>query len=78
MISLRTNRCQGCGLCVEVCPKKILTIDKNRVNSRGYTPIVITDYHSCIGCSLCAVMCPDLVFRIGKEVEDGTDPDERK
>ena len=78
MISLRTNRCQGCGLCIRVCPKKILTIDKSRVNNRGYTPIDITDYNSCIGCSLCAMMCPDLVFEVGKEVEDGTDLDEGK
>jgi 2-oxoglutarate ferredoxin oxidoreductase subunit delta len=76
MIAIRANRCQGCGLCTEVCPKKILTIDKTRVNLRGYTPIHITDFGSCIGCSLCAIMCPDLVFEVGKEVEDGTDLNE--
>ncbi len=78
MITLKKDKCQGCGLCIEVCPKKILNIDKSSVNSRGYTPIDITDKDSCIACALCAMMCPDLVFEISKEVTNGTEADEGK
>lgn len=39
-------------------------IDKNQVNRRGYTPVVITDQSKCIGCALCAVMCPDVVIEV--------------
>ena len=76
MLRLKRELCQGCGLCIEVCPQSILTIEKASVNSRGYTPIDITDRSSCIECALCAMMCPDLVFEISKEVADGTEADE--
>jgi 2-oxoglutarate ferredoxin oxidoreductase subunit delta len=69
MISFIKERCQGCSLCVEVCPKKILFIDKTKVNSRGHAPIAITDESSCIHCALCAMMCPDVVIEVSKEVK---------
>ena len=78
MISFDKERCQGCSLCVEVCPKKILYIDKSKVNGRGYAPIAISDVDSCIHCSLCAMMCPDLVIEVMKEVKSGTEVDEGK
>lgn len=64
MISLYEDRCQGCGLCVEACPRKILIIDKSKVNRRGHTPAVITDREKCTGCALCALMCPDVVIEV--------------
>lgn len=66
MISFNEDKCQGCSLCVEVCPKKILMIDKSKVNRRGYTPVVITDTSKCTGCALCAMMCPDIVIEVSK------------
>lgn len=60
--------CKGCGLCVEACPKKIVFIDKTRVNGAGYNPAVVTDQDSCIACASCAVMCPDSVITVKKEV----------
>ncbi|MBT8340278.1 MAG: ferredoxin family protein, partial [Desulfatitalea sp.] len=32
-----TDRCKGCGLCVMVCPKKVLAIS-DQLNPRGYFP----------------------------------------
>ena len=42
-VTFNEDICKGCGLCVEVCPKKILKIDEKRLNSKGYNPAVMTD-----------------------------------
>lgn len=64
MIRFLKENCQGCGLCVEICPKKILVLDKTQVNDRGHTPVIILDETICTQCSLCAIMCPDCVIEI--------------
>lgn len=58
------ERCKGCSLCVNTCPKKILKIDENKINVKGYTPVDIIDRDSCISCAMCATMCPDCVITI--------------
>lgn len=47
-VTFNEDICKGCGLCVEVCPKKILKIDEKRLNSKGYNPAVMTDQAACI------------------------------
>ena len=66
MILIYEEKCQGCGLCVEICPKKLLILDKSKVNGRGHTPVTISDEKSCTQCSLCALMCPDCAIEIRK------------
>lgn len=58
--------CKGCGLCVSVCPKKILQLDQDRLNSKGYHPASCVDQSLCIGCAFCAVQCPDSVITVEK------------
>lgn len=31
------ERCKGCGLCINACPKKVLSFSK-KFNSKGYHP----------------------------------------
>lgn len=64
MFRILKEKCQGCGLCVEVCPKKLLVLNKEEINERGHTPAMITDEKSCTHCTLCAIMCPDCVIQI--------------
>ena len=59
------DRCKSCGLCVNVCPKKILAVG-DKPNAKGYYPIVMTEEEECQGCALCALMCPDVVFEVYK------------
>lgn len=59
--------CKGCGLCVNACPKKILTISK-RLNAMGYAVAECIDESQCISCAFCATMCPDCVIEVHKEV----------
>lgn len=67
-LSIDKNRCKGCALCVQVCPKNILYIDNRRVNGLGYYPVAAEE--GCIACGFCAVVCPDIVFSIYKDVEE--------
>jgi 2-oxoglutarate ferredoxin oxidoreductase subunit delta len=58
--------CKGCGLCVHVCPKKVIKLDTRRVNIRGYYPAIINNMAECNGCAACAKMCPDSVITVRK------------
>jgi len=61
--------CQGCGLCVNACPKKILRLAPDKLNQRGFHPVEIIDQAACIACASCAIMCPDVVISIEKTTE---------
>ena len=65
-VTFNTERCKGCGLCIEVCPKKILELDQSSLNSKGYHPAGVTNQEECIGCAFCATMCPDCVITVEK------------
>ena len=65
-VSFRQDRCKGCGLCVSVCPKKIIAIDSAVLNDKGYHQAGVIDMDKCIGCAFCATMCPDCVISIEK------------
>jgi 2-oxoglutarate ferredoxin oxidoreductase subunit delta len=60
-----TQYCKSCGLCVNICPKKILVIGE-KANAKGYYSIVVTDETKCSGCTLCGIMCPDVAIEIYK------------
>ena len=62
--TINENRCKGCGLCVISCPRKVLTIARDRINQKGHSPVAVTDESACIGCGSCAIMCPDCVIMV--------------
>ncbi len=63
-LGIATERCKGCGLCVDVCPKHCLALDTGTVNGLGYHPVELTDATACTSCALCARICPDVVFSV--------------
>lgn len=60
------ERCKGCRLCTTVCPKKIVVMNDDRLNLKGFHPAGITDMDKCIGCAFCAIICPDCVIEVSK------------
>lgn len=62
-----TDCCKGCMLCIYVCPRKVLDIDDNRINRKGYSPSVPVRPEDCIGCGNCAIMCPDSCISVYRE-----------
>lgn len=65
-VTFNEDRCKGCELCTTVCPKKIVHMAKDRLNSKGFHPAEVTDMEACIGCAFCATMCPDVVIKVEK------------
>lgn len=63
-LEIAGDLCKGCGLCVAVCPKGILSLDISTVNQLGYHPVRLTDAAACTSCALCARICPDAVFGV--------------
>ena len=58
------DRCKGCGLCTTACPKKIVALQTEKLNKKGYHPAHITDAEKCIACAMCATMCPDCIIKV--------------
>jgi len=69
------QRCKGCHLCIQVCPKKILR-PSTRLNERGLYPCETTDADACIGCLQCVLVCPDVAITVTdadvRAMEQGT------
>ena len=63
-LDIAADRCKGCGLCVDVCPKHVLALDPVVVNPLGYHPVRLTDAATCTSCALCARICPDAIFAV--------------
>ena len=54
------DHCSGCGTCVEICPKKAITIEKEKS---------VIDRNLCIGCFDCLHVCPEHAIDIDWETE---------
>ncbi len=65
-VTFKKELCKGCGLCVSACPKKIVALMDDEINSKGYHPAGVTNQEECIGCAFCATMCPDCVITVEK------------
>ncbi|WP_408956332.1 ferredoxin family protein [Natroniella sp. ANB-PHB2] len=60
------DRCKGCELCINVCPKEIVVIDE-QINIKGFYPATVKEEEKCIACGFCASICPDVVIEVYKD-----------
>jgi 2-oxoglutarate ferredoxin oxidoreductase subunit delta len=63
-VTFNDDACKGCELCVQVCPVKIIELNSEKINVKGYSPAQVIDMEKCIACGNCAIMCPDSVIRV--------------
>ncbi len=49
-LSLDSEKCYGCGMCLEVCPHQVLAKENGKVR--------IEDKDACMECGACAKNCP--------------------
>ena len=63
-LEIAIDRCKGCRLCIDVCPKHVLALDETFVNALGYHPVWLTNPELCTSCALCARICPDAVYTV--------------
>lgn len=68
-IVINEERCKGCLLCAEACPKKLIR-PSSRINRQGYKAAEISPERmaECVGCASCALVCPDVAIQVWKSV----------
>ncbi|MFH2044883.1 MAG: mercury methylation ferredoxin HgcB [Pseudomonadota bacterium] len=49
-LKLDSNKCIGCGICLEVCPHQVFSLEEGKA--------MITGFDACIECGACARNCP--------------------
>ena len=62
--------CKGCGICINVCPKKVFVMSKNR-NKYGTGLPEAKSSEACVVCRMCERMCPDGAIDVKKEKIEG-------
>jgi len=67
IVNINEKLCKGCLLCADACPKKILELDKSRVNAKGYNPVQCKDMSVCTACAMCGRICPDSVIKVERD-----------
>lgn len=65
-LTFKTDNCKGCGLCVNACPKGVLSLAADKRNKKGHHPVEAVAPEKCIGCAFCATMCPDCIIKVEK------------
>ena len=59
--SVVTSNCDGCAICIDVCPYRAITlvdVPQDQTQSSPYARKVASDPALCKGCGLCAATCP--------------------
>lgn len=67
ILTFDEKSCKGCLLCVNACPQKILELDMELINEKGYNPVKCINIEKCVACGMCAVICPDSVIKVERD-----------
>lgn len=68
-VTVNTERCKGCNLCVVACPSDVLDLQQKEVNNRGYHFAYMAQPDKCIGCQSCSLVCPDACIEVYRVIE---------
>jgi uncharacterized protein len=64
---VNVHACKGCGLCLDYCPAKAISLSEKKAVIEG---------HTCIGCGECLIICPRGAIKI--EWNEGPDRFQKK
>jgi len=56
-VRIDVDECKGCGLCIEACPPKVISLNE-RMNHYGYRTALYAGA-GCTGCGICFMICPE-------------------
>jgi 2-oxoglutarate ferredoxin oxidoreductase subunit delta len=56
-VHIAGDRCNGCGFCIDFCPKGVLARSEE-VNKKGFYPPRVMDETKCTLCGFCRSVCP--------------------
>ncbi len=56
--------CKGCGICVDICPRRALVMDGVNPETGYPNPRLVGE---CIGCRICMWYCPDQAIVVVEE-----------
>jgi 2-oxoglutarate ferredoxin oxidoreductase subunit delta len=67
-VEIERERCKGCELCVEACPRHLLRLS-SAINGLGYHPAdflppVMPNGKGCTGCTVCGLVCPETAISV--------------
>ena len=62
-IQIDRERCKGCALCVEFCPRDCISLS-DELNLKGYFVAAFDESTDCNACRNCALMCPDASIEV--------------
>ena len=69
-VYLIPERCKGCSICVELCPRQVLQVSSN-TNAKGYhyPEVAPGKEEECVHCDFCTMVCPEFaIFTLEVEV----------
>ena len=56
-VGVRYAWCKSCGICVALCPTKIIKQDEDG-------KAIVENSEGCIGCQMCSLHCPDFCIEV--------------
>ena len=62
-IDVDTFLCKGCGIGVEMCPRKVFEWSKELSEKGVHYPIPV-HAEKCVKCKLCELLCPDFAIAV--------------
>ena len=60
---IKKRLCKGCGICVELCPKRVLELDE-------VGKVYEKEGGACIQCGQCELRCPDYAIEVIREKKE--------
>ena len=69
MIIMDRERCKGCHLCIDVCPRHALKLS-GKLTDAGVEIVAWDEDAGCSACLMCAAICPDAAITIIPTNED--------